>query len=198
MLILNYNGRMARPAIFMDRDGTINEDIGYVSSPDELIIYPYAASAIRLINDAGLKVVVITNQSGVARRLYDEATLATIHGRLIDEMARDDAHIDAVYYCPHHPHIGNAQYRKQCECRKPNPGMLHRAAREHDIDLSRSYVIGDKASDINLATNAGARGALVLTGYGRETLANRDEWPCAPALIADDLLDAVRQILDRS
>jgi len=193
----NYNGRMARPAIFLDRDGTINEDIGYVSSPDELIIYPYVARAVRLVNEAGLKVVVITNQSGIARQLYDEAALATIHERLMDELARDGAHLDAVYYCPHHPHIGNALYRQRCECRKPNPGMLQQAAREHDIDLGVSYVIGDKASDINLATNAGARGVLVLTGYGRETLANRDQWPCAPEMIADDLLDAVRQILDR-
>lgn len=188
---------MARPAIFLDRDGTINEDIGYVSSPDELIIYPYAAGAVRLINEAELKVIVITNQSGIARQLYDESTLATIHERLIDELSRDGARIDGVYYCPHHPHIGNALYRQHCECRKPSPGMLHQAAREHDIDLDRSYIVGDKASDMNLATNAGARGALVLTGYGRETLANRDRWPCAPAIIADDLLDAVRQILDR-
>jgi D-glycero-D-manno-heptose 1,7-bisphosphate phosphatase len=189
---------MARPAIFLDRDGTINEDIGYVSSPDELIVYPYAADAVRLINEAGLKVIIITNQSGVARQLYDEPMLATIHGRLIDELGRDGARIDAVYYCPHHPRIGNALYRRACECRKPGPGMLRQAAREHDIDLRLSYVVGDKASDMNLAANAGARGALVLTGYGRETLANRDHRPCAPEIIADDLLDAVRQILDRS
>src|SRR5919205_1542207 len=189
---------MAEAAIFLDRDGTINQDIGYVSSPDELIIYPYAAEAVRLINETGLKAIVITNQSGIARRLYDEAMLAAIHDRLLAELAGDGARIDAVYYCPHHPRIGNAQYRKPCQCRKPNPGMLRQAAREHDVDLSRSYVIGDKASDINLATNAGARGALVLTGYGRETLASRDQWPCGPAIIADDLLDAVRQILDRS
>jgi len=188
---------MARPAIFLDRDGTINEDIGYVSSPDELVIYHYAARAVRLINEAGLKVIVITNQSGIARQLYDEETLAAIHKRLMDELARDGAHLDAVYYCPHHPHIGNALYRQRCECRKPSPGMLQQAAHEHDIDLGVSYVIGDKASDMNLATNAGARGVLVLTGYGRETLANRDQWPCAPEMIADDLLDAVRQILDR-
>jgi D-glycero-D-manno-heptose 1,7-bisphosphate phosphatase len=189
---------MARPAIFLDRDGTINEDIGYVSSLDELIIYPFAARAVRLINEAGLKVIVITNQSGIARRLYNEPMLAAIHERLIDELAGEGARIDAVYYCPHHPRIGDAPYRQQCECRKPNPGMLRQAAREHDIDLSASYVVGDKASDINLATNVGARGALVLTGYGRETLANRDQWPCVPEIIADDLLDAVRQILDRS
>jgi D-glycero-D-manno-heptose 1,7-bisphosphate phosphatase len=193
----NYNNPMARPAIFLDRDGTINEDVGYVSSPDELVIYPYAARAIRLINETGLKVIIITNQSGVARRLYPETTLAQIHERLRNELARGGAHIDAVYYCPHHPLVGDPPYRQVCECRKPSPGMLHRAARELDIDLQASYVVGDKASDMNLAANAGARGALVLTGYGRETLANRARWPCAPTIIADDLLDAVSQILDR-
>ncbi len=187
-----------QPAIFIDRDGTINEDIGYVSEPDELVIYPYAAEAVRLINQSGLKAIVITNQSGIARRMYTEETLDAIHNRMIEEMARDGARIDAIYYCPHHPRIGDDRYRKMCDCRKPGTGMLVRAAREHDIDLARSYVVGDKASDINLATNAGARGVLVMSGYGRETLANRDWWPCAPAIIADNLLDAVRRILDIS
>ena len=189
---------MSKPAIFIDRDGTINEDIGYVSSPDELIIYPYAAEAVRLINRSGLKAIVITNQSGIARRMYTEETLDRIHNRMIEELARDEARIDAIYYCPHHPRIGDERYCKTCDCRKPGTGMLMRAAREHDADLARSFVIGDKASDINMATNAGAQGVLVMTGYGRETLANLDMWPCAPALIADDLLDAVKRILDIS
>src|SRR5512143_2208588 len=107
------------PAIFLDRDDTINEDIGYVSSPDELILYPYAAEAVRLINAAGWKTIVITNQSGVARRLYDEAMLAQIHGRLIEELERNGARIDGIYYCPHHPRIGDARYRRDCDCRKP-------------------------------------------------------------------------------
>ena len=188
---------MAEVAIFLDRDGTINEDIGYVSSPDELNIYPYAATAVRLINEAGLKAIIITNQSAIARQICDEPMMATIHERLTTVLERDGAHIDAIYYCPHHPRIGQPPYRQACECRKPNPGMLRQAAREHALDLSASYVIGDKASDMNLAANAGARGALVLTGYGSETLAARDRLLSAPAIIADDLLDAVRQILDR-
>jgi len=189
---------MATPAIFIDRDGTINEDIGYVSSPAELIIYPHAAEAVRLVNEAGLKAIVITNQSGIARGMYTEEMLCAIHKRMIEELARDGAIVDAIYYCPHHPRIGDERYRKACECRKPSPGMLTEAAREHDIDLARSYMIGDKASDINLATNAGARGVLVLTGYGRETLSNQVTWPCAPAFVADDLLQAVKRILDIS
>ena len=188
----------SQPAIFIDRDGTINEDSGYISTPDDLIIYPFAAEALRLINESNLKAIVITNQSGIARGIYTEADLDAIHNRMLEELARDGAHIDAIYYCPHHPRIGDDRYRKTCDCRKPGTGMLRQAAREHDIDLARSYVIGDKASDINLATNAGARGVLVMTGYGRATLASQDRWPCMPAIIADDLLDGVKRILDIS
>ena len=185
-----------QPAIFIDRDGTINEDTGYVSSPGELIVYPWAAEAVRLVNESGMKAIVITNQSGVARSLYTERTLGAIHDRLTRELSESGARIDGIYYCPHHPEIGDETYRKRCECRKPRPGMMIEAARDHQIDLAASYVIGDKASDINLAAEVGARGVLVLTGYGRETLRRRDRWPCEPAIVADDLLGAVRQILD--
>ena len=186
----------SQSAIFIDRDGTINDDIGYVSAPDELVIYPFAAEAVRLINESNLKAIVITNQSGIARGLYTESTLDQIHDRMREELARGGARIDAIYYCPHHPRIGDDRYRKMCDCRKPGTGMLRQAARDHGIDLALSYVIGDKASDINLATCAGARGVLVMTGYGRETLAAQDRWPCAPAIIAEDLLDGVKRILD--
>jgi D-glycero-D-manno-heptose 1,7-bisphosphate phosphatase len=182
--------------VFIDRDGTLNEDIGYVSTPDELVLYPWAAEAVRRINDSRLLAIVITNQSGIARGMYTETTLDAIHSRMIRELARDGARIDAVYYCPHHPDVEDARYRIECECRKPRTGMLDRATREHQIDLTRSYVIGDKASDIKLAENAGARGALVLTGYGRETAAHPDLWPCAPEITAENLLEAVKRILD--
>jgi D-glycero-D-manno-heptose 1,7-bisphosphate phosphatase len=187
--------RNPRPAIFIDRDGTINEDIGYASHPDEIVIYSFAAEAIRLAGDAGFKVIIVTNQSGIARGLYDEAMLATIHEKLIGELQREGAQIDAIYYCPHHPRIGNESYKKDCACRKPQIGMLERAAREHHINLEKSFVIGDKASDINLATNAGARGVLVMTGYGGHTLANMERFPCYPAIVAEDLLEAVQLIL---
>ncbi len=189
------NGQSCR-AVFIDRDGTLNEDIGYVSTPDELVLYPWAAEAVRLINESGLLTVVITNQSGIARGMYTEETLDAIHSRMIEELAREGARIDAVYYCPHHPDVWDARYRIACECRKPRTGMLDKAAREHRIDLARSFVIGDKASDITLADNAGARGALVLTGYGRETIAHPDRWPCAPEIVAGNLLEAVKRMLD--
>jgi len=183
-------------AIFIDRDGTLNEDIGYVSSPDQLTLYPWAAEAVRLINKTELKAIVITNQSGIARGIYTEETLNAIHQKMIEELAMQGAKLDGVYYCPHHPKIGDARYRIECDCRKPKTGMLDRAAREQDIDLSRSFVIGDKASDINLALNAGARAALVMTGYGRDTQAHPDLFPCEPTFVAETLLDAVRLILD--
>lgn len=183
-------------AVFIDRDGTLNEDIGYVSTPDELVLYPWAAEAVRLINGSGLLAVVITNQSGIARGMYTEETLNAIHSRMIEELGRKGARIDAVYYCPHHPDVGNSSYRVACRCRKPRTGMLDEAAREHQIDLVRSFVIGDKASDIKLAENAGARSALVLTGYGRETFAHPERWPCAPEIVAENLLEAVTRILD--
>jgi len=185
--------RLSR-AIFIDRDGTINKDIGYVSTPDQLVLYPWAAEAVRLINEARFKAIVITNQSGVARGLYDEETLSEIHSQMIKQFAGDGARIDAIYYCPHHPSIGNTHYRVACECRKPGIGMLAAASIEHAIDISSSFVIGDKASDMAMARNAGARAALVLTGYGRETLADNDLYK--PEIIAENLLEAVKQILD--
>jgi D-glycero-D-manno-heptose 1,7-bisphosphate phosphatase len=188
--------RQSSPAIFIDRDGTLNEDIGYVSAPEELMLYPWAAEAVRLVNRAGLKAIVITNQSGIARGMYTEQTLGAIHEKMIEELRAHGAMLAGVYYCPHHPEVGDARYRIACDCRKPQPGMLDRAARDHNIDLSRSFVIGDKASDINLARNAGARAALVLTGYGRETLERPDLWPCEPALVAENLLEAAKLILD--
>ena len=188
--------RQSRAAVFIDRDGTLNEDIGYVSTPADLALYPWAAEAVRLINDSGLLTVVITNQSGVARGMYTEETLGAIHSRMIEELAREGARIDAVYYCPHHPEVGTAPYRIACECRKPRTGMLDNAAHEHKIDLARSFVIGDKASDIKLAENAGSRAALVLTGYGGQTLAHPDRWPCAPEIVAENLLEAVKRLLD--
>ena len=205
-------GPVQQAAIFLDRDGTINEDIGYAAHPDEIAIYPYAAEAIRLLNDAGLKVIVVTNQSGIARGHLDEAMLARIHDHLRRELASQGARLDAFYYCPHHPRIGPAPYQTVCHCRKPQPGMLEQAARDHQIDLAASYVVGDKASDINLAANAGCRGILVKTGYGEMTLRSQppaagagtdahsqsspSPYWCTPHRIAADLLAAVRLILE--
>src|SRR5215510_12367703 len=180
----SISNRQSCRAIFIDRDGTLNEDIGYVSTADELVLYPWAAEAVRLINESGFKAIVITNQSGIARGFCTESDLHVIHAQMIEELAVEGARVDAIYYCPHHPDDA-------CECRKPRTGLLEAASRDHDIDLAHSFVVGDKASDINLATNAGASSALVLTGYGRETLKHPDRGPLDPTFVAENLLDAV-------
>ncbi len=185
-----------RPAIFLDRDGTINEDIGYASHPEEIRLYPESAKAIRLINQSGLKAILVTNQSGIARGLFSEARLTDMHDHLQALLAQEHARIDAIYFCPHHPRYGDATYRRACDCRKPQPALIYRAVQEHAIDLPLSFVIGDKASDINLAANVGAKSVLVLTGYGNQTLAHSDRWPCHPTWIADNLYEAVKRILD--
>jgi D-glycero-D-manno-heptose 1,7-bisphosphate phosphatase len=186
------NSSLHLPAVFIDRDGTINKDIGYLADPDELEIYPWSAEAIRLINDAGMKAIIITNQSGVARGLCTEEILAAIHERLTERLLSEGARIHAIYYCPHHPEIGEPPYRRFCDCRKPNPGMINQAAREHDIDMASSYMIGDKLSDLELGLRAGVRAVLVLTGYGRITL---DRLDVRPAFVCENLLEAANRIV---
>jgi histidinol-phosphate phosphatase family protein len=187
---------MSAPAIFIDRDGTLNEDRGYLSSVDELIVYPWSAEAVRLVNASGLKAIVISNQSGIARELCSQEEVRTINDTLAAELRRGGARLDGIYYCPHHPEIGRPPYRMTCECRKPRPGLVQMAAREHDIDIRRSYVVGDKWSDLELAHNAGARSALVLTGYGAVTKTRLVGLSRQPDFIAANLLDAIKQILE--
>ena len=184
-------------AVFLDRDGNVCEDVGYLDDASKLRVYPYAAKAIRRINESSMLAILVTNQSGVARGHFDEDTVRCVHDRLERELSDDGARLDAIYFCPHHPRIGAAPYRQDCECRKPRPGMLIRAAQEHDIDLSRSYVVGDKYSDIELAHRAGARAVLVRTGYGRgEWEYDRATWPRQPEHVAETLEDAVGWILE--
>lgn len=186
---------MSRPAVFIDRDGTISEEIGYVNHPSRYRVYPYAPPAIRLLNEQGWLAVLITNQAGVARGYFSEDMIGAVHQILIDELARGGARLDALYYCPHHPSVGETPYRLDCDCRKPKPGLIWRAAGELDVDLGRSWMIGDRFSDLQLARNAGVRGAFVLSGYGRgEWEYQRAAWTFEPDLIAENLLDAVRQI----
>lgn len=156
--------------LFLDRDGTINEEIDFLTNPDELHLIKGSDSAIREANRLGLKVVVITNQSGVARGLLTEERLKTIHTTLLNMLNKRDAHIDALYYCPHHPELGKPPFNIECDCRKPKIGMLKRAEREFGVDLRKSFVIGDRLIDVQTAHAAGATPILVLTGYGR------DEW----------------------
>jgi len=185
-----------RPAIFMDRDGTISEEVGYVNHIDRLRLLPRSARAIRLINNSPYAAVVVTNQSGVARGMFPESLVEEANERLSALLAREGARLDGVYYCPHHPEHGASPYRARCDCRKPGTGMIEQAARELQLDLSPSYLIGDKIVDVACARAAGMKGVLVRTGYGAgEILYRRDQWSCEPCFIADDLLDAVERIL---
>ncbi len=189
---------MTRRAVFMDRDGTISEEIGYVNHPARYRVFPYAANAVRLLNESDRLAILVTNQAGVARGYFTEDLIGEVHAILRSELEREGAHLDAIYYCAHHPSVGSVPYRVDCECRKPRPGLIRRAAEEFDIDLAESWMIGDRYSDIELARNAGVRAAFVMSGYGRgEWEYQRDVWQHEPDLVAEDLLDAVKQITRR-
>lgn len=189
---------MSRKAIFMDRDGTVSDEVGYVNHIDRYRLLPRSAEAIRRINAAGFLSFVITNQSGVARGLFDEALILKVHETLGRWLNEAGARLDGIYYCPHHPKEGEPPWRLACDCRKPKPGLLLRAAREHDVDLASSYMIGDTVLDIEAARNVGATGVLVLTGYGKGDLVYRmAQRGLKPAHVAADLLEAVEWILER-
>jgi D-glycero-D-manno-heptose 1,7-bisphosphate phosphatase len=187
---------MSRPAIFMDRDGTISEEVGYVNHLSRFRLLPHSLEAIRAFNQAGLLTVVFTNQAGVARGYFQEDLIHAVHARLRSWAEEAGARLDAIYYCAHHPTEGRPPYRADCDCRKPRPGMLLRAAREHDIDLHRSFVVGDSWIDIEAGAAAGLPGLLVLTGYGRGQLEHQPErFRTPPIHTAEDLREASRWIL---
>ena len=188
---------MSRRAIFMDRDGTISEEVGYVNHVSRYRLLPHSLEAIRRANGAGFMVIVVTNQSGVARGYFAEPLVEKVHARLLSLAEADRARIDAIYYCPHHPHEGVPPFRAVCDCRKPKPGMLHRAAREHGIDLPRSYFIGDGIPDLGAAAAAGVPAIMVMTGYGRGLVEHQPERIVhPPAHTADDLLGAVDWVIE--
>ncbi len=187
---------MKEPAVFLDRDGTVCEDMGYINHFDRLKLLPRSAEAIRRINTSPLKTILVTNQAGIAHGVFPESFLISLHERLKRILKIRGARLDAIYYCPHHPSGRKREYRKKCTCRKPGPGMLKKAARELGIDLSSSYVVGDKRSDIVLARRAKAKGLLVLTGYGKGELERLKEKPSVePDYVARDLYAAVGWIL---
>lgn len=179
--------------IFLDRDGVITEDPPhYAHRIDQLKIIPRSGAAIRLLKKMGYLVIVVSNQSGVARGYYQEADIQCFHDEMVRQLSIEGAHIDAIYYCPHHPEAKVAEYRVACRCRKPEPGMLERAAEEHHIELDESYIIGDKVSDIEAGKRAGCRGILVLTGHGADESLQVDDGEC---FIAKDLYDAVSRYI---
>ncbi len=154
-------------AVFLDRDGTINEQMGYINHSCRFILLPGAAKAIKRLNDAGIPVVVVSNQSGLARGYFPEELLDAVHDKMKRLLAEEGAHVDGIYYCPHHPEAKEERFRATCNCRKPKPGLILQAAQELNLDPARSFVVGDRWSDIKTAANCGARSILVRTGYGR-------------------------------
>ncbi|HSR53822.1 MAG TPA: D-glycero-beta-D-manno-heptose 1,7-bisphosphate 7-phosphatase [Acidobacteriota bacterium] len=161
---------MAEVAVFLDRDGTVMEDVGYLDNPDRVAIFEEAIEAISALREAGFKIVIVTNQSGLARGLFTEKTLNDIHDTLRAAFQHQGAPLDGIYYCPHHPQAQVARFRRHCNCRKPEPGLLRRAAEQLEIDLGRSYMIGDKVADVIAGHRAGCRSVLVRTGEGERAL----------------------------
>jgi D-glycero-D-manno-heptose 1,7-bisphosphate phosphatase len=185
-----------RPAVFLDRDGTLLEEAGYLDRLERLAFFPFAIDAVRLLNRAGFAVVIITNQSGVGRGMYDEAFVLLAHEEIDRRITRGGARIDGYYYCPHHPAADVERYRLACDCRKPAPGMLRQAAADLSIDLARSFSVGDKWTDVQVGQAVGARGILVRTGYGRSSEEHAQARP-ADAVV-DDVISAVGWILRRA
>lgn len=178
-----------KPAVFIDRDGTLNEEVGYLHRPEDVVLVPGAAQALARLNRAGVPVVVVTNQSGIGKGKYGWDDFEAVMARIAELLAEAGARMDAVYAAPHHAR-GVGEYRHPNHPdRKPNAGMLMRAAEEHGLDLPRSWMIGDKALDLGAGRNAGCRVALVRTGYGREVDATLAD------LVAEDLAEAVARIL---
>jgi len=183
----------------MDRDGCLTEEVGYVNHPTRIRLLPRTAQAVRRLNQAGVPAVMVTNQTGIARGYFSEETLHATNARMRDDLATAGARLDGAYVCMHHPTEGLPPYRADCDCRKPRPGLLHRAAADLGLDLAASVMIGDKLSDVVAGHTVGAAGVLVLTGYGRgewEYHAHRDA--VKPDHVAEDLLDAVEWALARS
>lgn len=188
---------MTNRAIFLDRDGTINEEAGHITAPERFKLFGFAAEAVRLINEAGWRAIVVTNQSGVARGQFTEEFLLQIHELMEDSLRAQAARLDAIYTCVHHPDFGHPPLR--CDCRKPRPGLIERAAKDFDLDLGECFVVGDRYRDVETGHAAGASGVLVMTGFGREEYeAGRERWLRQPELVAENLLEAVKWILNQS
>ncbi len=183
--------------VFLDRDGTICEEVGYLDSVDQMKLIPRSGEAVALLNRKGFKVVVITNQAGVARGFFPEAILEDLHAQMIRLLKTEGAEVDGIYYCPHHPTDGSPPYLRECKCRKPATGLLEKAAADLNLDLSSAFMIGDHFSDVECGQRIGAETVLLLTGHGREALAKKESWPKPPSHIAADLYEAVQWILNR-
>jgi D-glycero-D-manno-heptose 1,7-bisphosphate phosphatase len=186
-----------RPAVFLDRDGTLIEESGYLDRLERLVFFPFSVDAVRVLNRAGFAVVVVTNQAGIARGIVPESFVAKAHDHITERLKAGGARIDGFYFCPHYPAGVIEEYRKVCDCRKPQPGLLRRAAVDLDLDVSRSFVVGDRWHDLAAGQAIGARGVLVRTGVGSKDEAAPDP-AVSPAAIVDNLMDAAAWILQHA
>jgi D-glycero-D-manno-heptose 1,7-bisphosphate phosphatase len=186
-----------RPAVFLDRDGTLSEERGFIDRLELLEIFPWTSDAIRLLNRAGFAVVVVTNQSAIGRGIIDLPFLQTVHDAFDRHLAQSGARVDRYYYCPHHPDARLPEYRMVCRCRKPGPGMIEQATTELGLDPSRSFMVGDRLIDVACGHAAGVRSLLVRSGHS----AHRGEAPpglSEPDAILNNLMEAVGWILRSS
>lgn len=186
--------QQARPAVFLDRDGTINVDVGYLHAVDQLELFPWSADALRLLKRAGFALVIVTNQSGIAQGLIAEGFVEQAHAELQRRLEAVGAGVDGYYYCPHHPMGLVDKFRVECRCRKPNPGMIEDAVRDLSLDLERSWVVGDKWIDVQLGQAVGAKSILVRTGWGAVQEQRRPPGQRVDA-ICDNLMAATSLIL---
>lgn len=181
-------GKNRDAAVFLDRDGTVSEEVGYMYDESLYKVFPWTGEAIRRVNLNGMKVILATNQSGIQRGYFTESTMHSVHDRLREEIAKAQAKLDSVYFCPHRPDTG-------CECRKPQPGMLFQAQRDLGLDLARSYMVGDRYLDVRTGKAAGAMAVLVLTGDGIKEYEQHKNAEIQPDFVAKDLAEAVDFIL---
>jgi D-glycero-D-manno-heptose 1,7-bisphosphate phosphatase len=184
----------AGPAVFLDRDGTMVEDVGYLDRLERLVFFPYTIDAIRLLNRGGFKVVVVTSQAGIANGIVTEKFVREAHDFIGQKVAEAGGRIDAFYYCPHLPTAAVPEYRTECDCRKPKPGMILSAARDLSLDPARSFTVGDRWRDIEMGQVAGTQGILVETGYGKTESSRRPPQVAAVPVVAN-LIEAASWIL---
>lgn len=186
---------MKKIAVFLDRDGVINEEVNYLYKPKDLVFIPSAIEAIKILNNKNLLAIVVTNQAGIARGYFSENDVDFLHQYIQNQLSSYSTHIDSFYYCPHHPSEGLEHYLLNCCCRKPEPGMLHQAEIDFGIDLKQSYLIGDKYSDISAGQRVGCKTILVKTGHGSNELKSPSK-DINPDYISPDILDAVLWIME--
>ena len=182
-------------AVFIDRDGTLNVEKDYLYKISDFEFVPGAPDAVRLLNEHGFKVIVISNQSGIARGFYTPNDVHLLHDHIQRELRKEKAHIDAFFYCPHHPEGAIEEFRKDCECRKPKPGMILKAVEKFKLDLEDCFVVGDHLSDVKLKAELPIKAILVLTGHGQKALTELTTKNIQPDMIVENLLEAAKKII---